>query len=98
MKPSKPLVIGSIADKWFLFAIAALLLSLYLLSFRPTRAVRFCHSSAQESAKSSMQARLQQNPQNQELQRAAQAGLFIEQDYATFYRNCIRNRGYEPSL
>ena len=95
MKKTKSSAIFS--DKWFLFAIVALVLSMYCLSFRATRAVSICHKTAQESAKVNMQARVQQNPQNPDLQRAVQAGMFVDQDYTTFYRNCIRARGYEPS-
>ncbi len=45
-----------------------------------------------------MQARAQLDPQNQDYQRAMQAGMFVDQDYLTFYRNCIRAKGYELSL
>jgi hypothetical protein len=88
---------GVITDKWFVFAIVALILSLYCVSFKPTRAVSMCHNRAQESAKNSMQARAQQNPQNADYQLAMQAGMFVDQDYLTFYRNCLRSKGYDPT-
>ena len=85
------------SDKWFVFAVVALVLSLYFFSLNPTKAVRQCHDSSQASAKNSMQARAQQDPENEDFQRALQAGMFVDQDYVTFYRNCIRARGYQDS-
>ncbi|PIR52825.1 hypothetical protein COU76_04220 [Candidatus Peregrinibacteria bacterium CG10_big_fil_rev_8_21_14_0_10_49_10] len=82
------------SDKWFLFAIIALLFSVYFFSIKPTKAVQACHNTAQASAKNAMQARAQQSPENPDFQRALQAGMFVDQDYVTFYRNCIRTRGY----
>lgn len=96
MKPFKTDRMNLFTDKWFVLAMVALVLFLYVLGLKPVRAVKYCHATAQSSAKATMQTRAQLNPENQDYQRAIQAGMFVDQDYVTFYRNCIRARGYEP--
>lgn len=84
-----------ISNKYFLLLLVALVFGGYWFGWRPVSAVQDCHMAAQQNAKIMIQQRLQLDPKNLSLQRAAQAGMVADEDYTSAYRNCLRNQGYD---
>ena len=82
------------SNKNFLLLFVTVLGGFYWFGLRPVMAVQQCHAAAQQNARAMIQQRLRMNPQNPQLQQAAQAGMIAEEDYASAYRNCMRNWGY----
>jgi len=70
------------------------LVVLFAFAFKPRSAISTCHLTAQGSAKQRLMLRAKAEPNNTEYVQAIRSGLFIEQDYLTFYRNCMRSKGY----
>ncbi len=79
----------------FLLALIALVSSLYLFGVRPTRAVSACHAVGQQLARGRLAQRIQADPENKQFVNAFNTGLFLQDDYQTAYRNCMRERGYD---
>lgn len=84
-----------ISNKCFLLLLIALVLGGYWFGWRPVSVVQNCHMAAQQNAKIMIQQRLQLDPKNISLQRAAQAGMVADEDYTSAYRNCLRGQGYD---
>lgn len=82
------------SNKYFLLLFFTLAVGFYWFGWRPVSAVQNCHAAAQQNAKIMIQQRLQLDPQNPQLQRAAQAGMIADEDYTSAYRNCLRSEGY----
>ena len=82
-------------DPYIILAVIVTVLLIFIFAFMPRNAVRDCHMTSQNSAKQRLMLRANAEPDNAEYKQAIRSGLFIEQDYLTFYRNCMRGKGYQ---
>lgn len=81
--------------RWFLLALLVCVAGLYLFGVRPLHTVSSCHAVGHQIARSRLAQRIQAEPNNEQFVKAFNDGLFLQEDYQTAFRNCMRERGYD---